>query len=171
LRIEQLASHDALTGLPNRRACLAKLQEAIDRAGRSKKPLAVLFLDLNKFKQINDNYGHEIGDKVLVAFAELLKKTVRKTDTVARLGGDEFVIIAEGLTNAAEDAAHIGKKIVSALSEPLLYGDPRIVAATSIGIALHTGDSAASPSGLLKRADDGMYAAKRQGENICYLMA
>jgi len=167
LRIEQLASHDALTGLPNRRACLAKLQEAIDRAARSKKALAVLFLDLNKFKQINDTYGHEIGDKVLAAFAELLKTTVRKTDVVARLAGDEFVIIAEGLMNAGEDALLIGQKIVAALEAPLLTGEPRIVASTSIGIALHAGGEAGSPASLLKRADEGMYTAKRQGKNIC----
>lgn len=164
LHFRHFATHDALTGLPNRRACIDVLQQAMDRVGRYRKPLSVLFLDLNRFKQINDTHGHETGDKVLIAFAERLRNSVRKTDVVARLAGDEFVVIAEGLSNGQEDAVLIAKKIISSLDQPVISREPTIRAATSIGIALFA-SGALTPEALLSRADSAMYQAKRLGGN------
>lgn len=164
LRFEHHATHDTLTGLPNRRAFMDRLEQAIARAQRKNKPLAVLFLDLNKFKHINDTFGHATGDKVLIAFADRLKRCVRKTDTVARLAGDEFVIIAEELAQAEPDAMLIAEKIILSLAEPLLNNEPIMHASTSIGIAIcqHGNESA---DDLLNRADQAMYQAKQGGAN------
>jgi diguanylate cyclase (GGDEF)-like protein/PAS domain S-box-containing protein len=160
LDLEHNASHDTLTGLLNRGALMDRIGQAVARAERSQKALAVMFLDLNEFKQINDTHGHATGDKVLVAFAECLKNCVRRSDTVGRLAGDEFVIIAEDLVHDDADAIVIAEKIDAALRAPLLTGDPTIFAATSIGIAVHR-YGLETPEALLSRADDAMYEAKQ----------
>lgn len=161
------ASHDALTGLPNRQALMNQLTQATARSRRSLKALAVMFLDLNKFKQINDTHGHAVGDQILVGFAARLRDCVRKTDTVARLSGDEFVIIAEDLNQGESDAMIIAEKINTAMQVPLLSGDTTIIASTSIGItlSLHGNES---PDDLLAWADKAMYRAKQEGTKPCF---
>jgi diguanylate cyclase (GGDEF)-like protein/PAS domain S-box-containing protein len=155
------AMHDALTGLPNRKALMERLDQALARGARHKKALAVMFLDLDKFKHINDTHGHATGDQVLIGFSERLKKCIRKTDTVSRLAGDEFVIIAEELMQGQADAMMIAQKIIAALDEPLPTGAGNIQARTSIGIAVHHEGITTSVE-LMNRADHAMYYAKQK---------
>lgn len=158
--LKHQATHDLLTGLPNRGALMEILAGAISRAERSGDASAVLFLDLDNFKAINDSHGHLVGDQVLQLFARRIKGVVRDTDTVARLAGDEFVVIVEQLKDARPDAQQIADKILEANIEPLpLAGG--LVPNTSIGIALHNGRCSADQ--LLSRADAAMYRAKQQG--------
>lgn len=160
---EHHATHDALTGLPNRRAFMERLSLAMARSERNLRPLALMFLDLNKFKAINDTLGHAAGDAVLIGFGRTLSQCVRKTDTVARLAGDEFIILAEELFGGEEDALIVANKIISALEALDPLGGDLGRLATSIGIALlRPGDS---PDDLLARADRAMYAAKELGGN------
>ncbi len=165
LKLHQQATCDLLTGLPNRAELMNRLQHAIYRVDRSKKPLAVMFLDIDKFKYVNDTFGHEAGDELLKEFARRLLTCVRKTDTVARLAGDEFIVIAESIVNGAEDAEIIANKIILALAKPIACGDGRRIGITaSIGIAIYeTGQE--SSDNLLSRADKAMYVAKQKGRN------
>ena len=159
--LDRLARRDSLTGLHNRRSFHEILPQAVARMARQRKWMALLFVDLDRFKQVNDNHGHEAGDDVLEAVAERLAACVRITDTVARLGGDEFTVILEGLA-APEEAAAVAAKIVSALEAPI---DTRAGACTigaSVGVAASLGD-AVDPEALLKRADAAAYAAKNAG--------
>ena len=162
LHFEHHALHDALTGLPNRKAFMERLEVAIARAGRNGTVLAVMFLDLNKFKQINDVYGHAAGDKVLVRFAGVLRHCVRKTDTVARLAGDEFVIMVEDLTGGEQDAVLVAEKIMAALAAPIAPGSGDIAVSSSIGIAA-LNKCGSSAEELLARADLAMYQSKQIG--------
>ncbi|SHH00382.1 diguanylate cyclase domain-containing protein [Massilia sp. CF038] len=157
------ANHDALTSLPNRSAFMDRLRMAMARSERNLRPLAVMFLDLNKFKAINDSLGHAAGDAVLIRFAQTLSQCVRKTDTVARLAGDEFIILAEELLGGDSDAVIVAEKIIAALlAQPALNAALGQISA-SIGIVmLRPGDSA---DDLLARADRAMYSAKKRGGN------
>jgi diguanylate cyclase (GGDEF)-like protein/PAS domain S-box-containing protein len=160
---EHHATHDALTGLPNRRSFMERLALAMARSERNLRPLAVMFLDLNKFKAINDTLGHGAGDVVLTRFGSTLTHCVRKTDTVARLAGDEFIILAEELFGGEDDALIVAHKIVAALEAQAPLSAELGQLATSIGIAiLRPGDS---PEELVARADRAMYAAKELGGN------
>jgi diguanylate cyclase (GGDEF)-like protein/PAS domain S-box-containing protein len=166
-RVEQqlriLARHDTLTGLPNRNQFDDKLADAMARSRRSGTPMALMFLDIDHFKSINDTLGHQGGDAVLRQFAERLTNAVRATDTVARLAGDEFVIILEGL-HLAEECATVAKKIIAAMTGPFdVLGHPRQVT-TSVGIAIGHGDDTDGDA-LLRRADDALYDAKAAGRN------
>jgi diguanylate cyclase (GGDEF)-like protein/PAS domain S-box-containing protein len=166
-RVEQqlriLARHDTLTGLPNRNQFDDKLADAMARSRRSGTPMALMFLDIDHFKSINDTLGHQGGDAVLRQFAERLTNAVRATDTVARLAGDEFVIILEGL-HLAEESATVAKKIITAMTGPFdVLGHPRQVT-TSVGIAIGHGDDTDGDA-LLRRADDALYDAKAAGRN------
>ena len=166
-RVEQqlriLARHDTLTGLPNRNQFDVKLADAMARSRRSGTPMALMFLDIDHFKSINDTLGHHGGDAVLRQFAERLTSAVRATDTVARLAGDEFVIILEGL-HLAEESATVAKKIIAAMTGPFdVLGHPRQVT-TSVGIAIGHGDDTDGDA-LLRRADDALYDAKAAGRN------
>jgi diguanylate cyclase (GGDEF)-like protein/PAS domain S-box-containing protein len=155
---------DALTGLPNRTAYLQRLNLAIPRARRNGQSLAVMFIDVDKFKSINDTYGHEAGDKMLIEFGLRLKSGVRETDTVARLSGDEFVVLIENLIDPAADARLVAEKILSAVRRPMMIEHEELRISTSIGIALPDGQSDTADE-LLKKADHAMYEAKRAGRN------
>lgn len=162
MQLAELARTDALTGLPNRRELDQRLALALVRAQREGWKLAVLFLDLDRFKTINDQQGHAVGDAVLQAFARRLLACVRATDTVVRLAGDEFVILVEGL-NEASDATAVAEKILQAMEEPIELGALRLEAGTSIGVALHQGQPGQTAEELLAQADAALYQAKRAG--------
>ncbi len=163
-KIEHLAHHDSLTNLPNRNLYVERMERAVVRARRSKKPLALLFVDLDKFKPINDNLGHEAGDLVLKAVAERMVQCVRQSDTVARIGGDEFVAILENL-DAAESASVVAKKIIAALTSDIEVGDGQTAnVGASIGISVFPGDGE-NVDELARSADEAMYAVKEAGRN------
>lgn len=157
-RFEYLANHDLLTGLPNRALFMDRLTQAMLRCQREQKNLALLFIDLDRFKAINDSLGHSAGDAVLVTVAERLRSLVRDEDSLARLGGDEFTVIVEGLRQPA-DSSRIGQAIVDAFDAPLRVGGREFVVGVSVGIASFPGDGADLNS-LLKYADIAMYFAK-----------
>ncbi|WP_181880968.1 diguanylate cyclase domain-containing protein [Crenobacter cavernae] len=163
--LQREATYDALTDLPNRRLFMDRLQQAIDRAQRNDKAGAVLFMDLDGFKQINDAYGHDVGDQILQLFAQRLQASVRKTDTVARLAGDEFTIILEGLKEPFKEAEALAKKIVANVSVPAIVSTHAVSISTSIGIAIFTPTQNLSPDAVLSGADAAMYRAKMAGKN------
>ncbi|MGF6673918.1 diguanylate cyclase domain-containing protein [Paraburkholderia tuberum] len=156
-----LASHDVLTGLPNRMLFMQKLENAIEEARFRREGLAVLFVDLDRFKQINDQFGHSVGDKVLVAVARRLKDVLYAGDVVARLGGDEFIVLIEG-HRAAEVTPEIAERIMDALNETLTVDGNSMTVGASIGISEFPHDSGNAEE-LLLNADAAMYAAKSGG--------
>ncbi len=158
-----MARFDSLTGLPNRNQFEEKLAEAIARSTRNKRTMAVMYLDIDHFKEINDSIGHHGGDEVLREFAQRLQRCVRKTDTVSRLAGDEFTIILEGLQIDQETSVVAGK-IIQAMREEFHIGEERRTVTTSIGIAVRRPDEI-DPETLLRRADEALYAAKSAGRN------
>lgn len=162
MRMAYLASHDTLTALPNRMHFYDNLKKAIHSAKRNKNKLAVLFLDLNDFKEVNDNFGHEAGDTLLKEIATRLNECVREEDTVARLGGDEFAIVLEELKDS-EDAVRIAKKIIDKVSKKFSMQNNVLIPSTSIGISMYPehGDEAEA---LIKLADNAMYVAKANRE-------
>ncbi len=162
--LSQFAFNDSLTQLPNRRLLLDRLKQALLTSKRQNSYGALLFLDLNKFKQLNDSHGHEVGDLLLVEVAWRLRAAVRDTDTIARLGGDEFVVLLEGLgpelDAAQEFATAVSEKIFQVLSAEYVFGEIRHHGSASIGITHFVGDEA-DPDQVIKRADMDMYEAKR----------
>ncbi len=163
-RLEHRAFHDGLTGLPNRALFTERLEHALARAGRRENPVAVLFLDLDGFKEINDELGHEAGDRVLVEVARRLKENARPGDTVARLGGDEFTVLLED-TQGAEDAARVAERISGKLSPPIRLEGVEVSVSASIGVAL--GDPArVRPQDLVREADNAMYRSKGRGKGL-----
>ncbi len=159
-----LASHDPLTGLPNRSLFLDRLEHALARTRRSGGRIAVLFLDLDDFKLVNDTRGHDVGDLLLRELAPRLSAAVRPGDTIARFGGDEFVVLCEDL--ADEDAAiRIAQRLTAACSRPLMIGDHEHTVTVSAGVALLNEGQEASASDLLKNADAAMYRAKANDAN------
>jgi len=166
-RYRHMAHHDALTGLPTRALLHDRLQTAIDRSRRYRKDLALLMLDLDRFKQINDSLGHSGGDHVLCVTAERIAATVRKTDSVARMGGDEFVVLLTDLSGP-EQAERIAAKIVAALSVPIRINKLEVPVSVSVGVCtLSDGDSDAEV--LLKRVDAAMYRAKARGRSCFHV--
>ena len=166
--IEQLAFYDPLTRLPNRRLLNDRLARAITSSARSGQHGAVLFLDLDHFKTLNDTLGHDMGDRLLERVAQRLTACVREQDTVARLGGDEFVVMLEGLgTNSAEALAHaklVGNKILISLNQPFRLGAHLHTSTPSIGVTMF-GDGMSDAANLLKQADIAMYQVKATGRN------
>ncbi len=162
-RLYRLAHHDALTGLPNRLLFEDRLDQAILKARRNTNKLGILFLDLDRFKQINDTLGHDVGDELLIAVAKRLQNQCRQSDTVARIGGDEFVFILDNL-RGREGAEVVAKKILNALKRPILLNNHELEISTSIGIALYPDDST-DIDGVIKRADIALYQAKEAGRN------
>lgn len=162
-RINYLAHHDTLTGLPNRAQFRTRLNEALARTRRNEKLLALLFLDLDNFKRINDSLGHDIGDALLKEAAERLKNSVRETDSVSRLGGDEFTVVLEDI-NHVNNVIAIAQKLVYTLSQPFAIGPHTLHVSVSIGITLYPLDDAEADL-LIKNADMAMYHAKELGRN------
>jgi diguanylate cyclase (GGDEF)-like protein/PAS domain S-box-containing protein len=166
-QIEFHAYHDVLTMLPNRKLFTDRLTHSLSRARRSGKSLAVMFVDLDHFKSINDRLGHEAGDELLLEMARRLRANVRDDDTVARLGGDEFTIILAEL-RYPEDAVNVTEKILKAVEQPLLIAGTSIEVSASIGIAIFPDDGNDAES-LLRNADSAMYRAKEAGRNTYQL--
>lgn len=162
-RDHHLAYHDVLTGLPNRALFLDLERQAVSHARCAGRQLAVLFLDLDKFKPVNDSFGHDIGDRLLMAVAERLRSAVRKSDTVARFGGDEFVILLPDLPDAGVAKALAGK-LAQTIARPFVISEKMIHIGASIGIAIYPADSEDSDD-LMRKADQAMYLAKKRGGN------
>lgn len=162
-RLSYLAYHDALTGLPNRLLFQDRFQHATAKARRSGRKVAVLFLDLDQFKRINDSLGHDIGDQFLQKVAERIRCAAREEDTLARFGGDEFVLLLDDVTQV-NTVGIVANKILSSLSQPFEVGGFQLYAAASIGIGLYP-DNGESMEELLRCADIAMYRAKELGRN------
>ena len=162
-QIQHLTNYDILTDLPNRRLFTDRLQLALAAAKREKTRLAVLFLDLDMFKQINDTLGHDVGDLVLKNTARRLQECLRESDSAARTGGDEFVVILPGL-QTAQDATVVAEKICRALDQPFQLAGHSLHVTSSVGIAVYP-EHGNSDKELLKNADDAMYCAKASGRN------
>ncbi len=160
-----LATHDYLTQLPNRYFFRERLQHAIETCQRSEQALAVLFIDLDGFKVINDSLGHSVGDQILQDVAKRLLAIVRQSDTVARIGGDEFMVLMEGFTQV-EDVACLGEKILRVFDDTFEINGNRLKLTTSIGVAIFPDDSKDADE-LIRFADAAMYHAKDQGRNNC----
>lgn len=162
-RLHTMAHYDSLTGLPNRVLFAERLEHAMAHAQRHRERLAVMFLDLDRFKQINDTLGHHIGDQLLLATALRLAGQIRKEDTVARMGGDEFTFILESIHDI-EDAAHVARKILDVMPAPFTLEGHEVFTTPSIGISIFP-DDAQDIHGLLRNADTAMYYAKGEGRN------
>jgi diguanylate cyclase (GGDEF)-like protein len=168
-RLAFQAQHDILTELPNRLLFQDRAAQALRLARRHRKKAAVLWVDLDRYKQINDALGHRVGDEVLCEVARRLKGCLRESDTVARVGGDEFTVLAHDLTGVA-DAALVSRKILIALSRPMLSGDHSLVVTASIGMSIFP-EQGEDPITLMRHADLAMYIAKRNGGNACHLFS
>lgn len=165
-RLSRLAQYDVLTGLPNRALFMDRLSAAIARTKRSGSAIVLMFIDLDGFKGVNDAFGHQGGDELLIQVAERLSSVVRKSDTVARLAGDEFTVILENLANPEEDARVIAEKIVNAIRAPFPIGGQSASVTASVGLAIHDAhEGDIEVSELLQHADERMYAAKQGGKN------
>jgi len=161
--IRYMANHDSLTSLPNRNFCNKRLPQAISLAKRQDRKICMLFIDLDRFKPINDKYGHAIGDKVLLQVADRLKKMLRASDSVCRLGGDEFVILLESTPTVA-GAEHVAQRTIDILNEPILVGRLQCSIGASIGISVYP-DDCRDANSMLQHADIAMYEAKKKGRN------
>jgi diguanylate cyclase (GGDEF)-like protein len=162
-RLRHLSEHDALTGLPNRLLLDDRLQTGIERAKRFETTLGLLMVDLDGFKEVNDAFGHHVGDMVLCELASRMAAAVRTTDTVARMGGDEFIILLPDL-HGADEAEMIAAKIVAGSSIPIRVDEAPVGMTVSIGVATYPHDGSDADS-LLRCADEAMYAAKQEGKN------
>jgi diguanylate cyclase (GGDEF)-like protein len=168
------ATHDALTGLPNRLLFMDRLHNSIERARRRATHCALLYIDIDGFKPVNDSYGHTVGDSLLCAIAMRMSQTIRKIDSVARLGGDEFGVIIEEPVDDA-DAIISAERLNRALREPYMLDSPdgrgysfEVIVSASIGVAMFP-EHAQTTDALIRVADDAMYRAKRGGKNLCIL--
>jgi len=157
------AHHDALTGLANRILFNDRLEQGLKKAKRNKSKIAVLFIDLDHFKEINDSLGHAVGDDILKIVTSRLNNTIRKDDSIARLGGDEFTIMMEGLQQG-QNASLLATKILEALEQPITFEGHTLYVSSSIGISIYP-DDGSSTDNLLKYADAAMYRAKSEGRN------
>lgn len=162
-RIRHLAHHDALTGLPNRILFADRLEHALERARRDNVRLALLFIDLDRFKNVNDSLGHPVGDRLLREVTQRLATAVREEDTLARFGGDEFVVMVEGI-RVGDSAARVAVKLLDALEAPIVLDQHEIFIGASIGISLFPDDGDSSEA-LLRSADSAMYEAKDAGRS------
>jgi diguanylate cyclase (GGDEF)-like protein/PAS domain S-box-containing protein len=162
--IRYMANHDSLTNLPNRNYFRRRLPQAISLAKRYNRILCLLFIDLDRFKPINDQFGHGVGDIVLVQVAERLRRTLRTSDSVCRLGGDEFVILLES-TETAEGATKVAQKAIELLNEPIEANDHICFIGASIGISVFPNDCGDAET-MLRHADIAMYEAKKKGNDL-----
>jgi diguanylate cyclase (GGDEF)-like protein/PAS domain S-box-containing protein len=161
--LNRMAYHDALTGLPNRLLLLDRISHAVRRATRSGGRFALLFIDLDRFKNVNDNLGHQTGDELLMAVAERILKRLRAEDTLSRLGGDEFILLMEDIPSE-QQAAQLARDLLALLSQPYHIAGHDIFLSASIGISLHPEDGGDAEN-LIKHADTAMYRAKEGGRN------
>ena len=162
-QLRHMALHDVLTGLPNRRLLAETLESALARAQRHGHRLALLFLDLDRFKLVNDTLGHAAGDELLGEVARRLRAAVRQEDLIARLGGDEFTVVLEELQHP-DNAAHLARKLIEAVARPMQLCGRELTPSTSVGIAIYP-DDARSAADLSKAADAAMYRAKQRGRH------
>jgi diguanylate cyclase (GGDEF)-like protein len=158
-----MAHHDVLTGLPNRLLLEDRVSQAMLKSKRSSRPMALIFIDLDRFKNINDTLGHDVGDQLLVQAAQRGLSVLRDTDTLSRQGGDEFVVVLPELEHR-QDAMHVARKILAALCQPYLLAGHELTVSGSAGIALYP-DDGQTVSELLRKADAAMYRAKEEGRN------
>lgn len=163
-KLKFLSLYDSLTKLPNRVLFYDRMKQEIAYARRERKKFSLMFLDLNNFKEVNDKFGHDIGDQVLQGVAKRFSNLLRKTDTICRLGGDEFIILLPRLAQPRENTVDVVLKILNSLNEPFLIKDNKIYVNTSIGIALYP-DNGEEGEILIKSADKAMYLAKKEGPN------
>ena len=161
-QLEHMATYDQLTGLPNRRLFMDRIQKALERAARDQGYLAVLYLDLDNFKEVNDTYGHSAGDEVLRTLADRLSQSVRAADTVARLGGDEFIVLLD-IINHPDVAFTVADKVRALLSEPYELAEASLALIPSIGVAVYP-EHGEEREALIRHADSAMYRVKK-GEN------
>ncbi len=161
--MERQALHDPLTGLPNRTQLTDRLIQSIKNAQDRNLYMAVVFIDLDEFKPINDTFGHECGDFVLVSVSQTLQKTIRDCDMVARIGGDEFIVLLNDLKNGLH-AGLTANRLIKAITRPLQWGEHLVGVSASLGVAVCPthGDE---PEDLMKKADEAMYLAKKSGKN------
>ena len=162
-KLTHLATHDSLTGLPNRTLLQDRMRQAMAQADRSGNIVAILFIDLDRFKTINDHLGHDIGDIVLQTTAGRLAKCIREVDTVARHGGDEFVVMLAGVSRT-EDIMGVVEKALETIAQPFMVGSHEFFLTASIGICFYPKDGADTRT-LLKNADTAMYRAKNGGKS------
>ncbi len=168
--VRHQATHDSLTGLANRVLFMDRLQLALERARRRKQRIALIYIDIDGFKPVNDSHGHHIGDALLIGIAQRLKARQRREDTTARLGGDEFALILEDAINPHEQAQHVGEEIIGLLSKPFELSDGGRTIVVSIGASVgiaHFPDHGVDADRLVVAADAAMYRAKRSGRNRC----
>ena len=161
--LEFLANHDALTGLPSMRLCKDRLEQALAESKRNDHNTAVMFLDLDGFKKLNDDYGHEFGDRALRAIADRLSQGIRETDTVARIGGDEFLVILPSVTDE-KVVSRIAGQLNAQVAGLTLIDQCEVSVGVSIGIALYPRDGV-TPEDLIRKADKAMYRIKHSGKN------
>lgn len=164
-KIIKIADYDDLTGLPVRRILINKLNDFLASQHREKRHIAVLFMDLDGFKAVNDNYGHDAGDKVLKEIATRLKHCLREEDTLVRMGGDEFIALCSSPQHIVLDTAQMASRIIDAISKPIKYNEHLLDLGISIGIALSNSDELESADKMIQRADSAMYQVKRSGKN------
>ncbi|QLE97290.1 GGDEF domain-containing protein [Neptunomonas phycophila] len=162
-KIRHLAMHDSLTGLSLKSLCLDRWQHALALAKRNHTKIALMFVDLDGFKSVNDNHGHSYGDKLLIEIARRIASSVRAADTVCRIGGDEFLIMVEGLKDK-EDVTEVASKVITNASRPLAIDDQVINISASLGVSFYP-DNGSSFESLLDQADRAMYGVKREGKN------
>lgn len=162
--VRHMALHDGLTGLPNRTLLMERLGQLIALSSRESRLVALMFLDLDGFKKVNDTLGHSIGDEVLKTVATRLTGLIRNSDTVARLGGDEFVLLLSN-PESRENLSQIGARVIAVLNEPMQFDEVEARVGTSIGIAVYQNETD-SAEALLKKADDALYLAKAAGKNV-----
>jgi len=162
-KLRHLASHDPMTALPNRSLLIDRLKQAMSHHSRNNKNIAILFLDLDGFKEVNDTFGHDVGDELLIQISERLLSLSRNSDTVARFGGDEFVILATNLSDSSQ-SAKVAEKIIADLSDPFVLSRATVNVGVSIGIARYP-QNGHDATVLIKSADDAMYAVKANGKN------
>ena len=164
-KISRHAEHDALTGLPNRQMLMDRFAQSIARSRRRRARLALLFVDLNRFKQINDTLGHAVGDGALQLAAHRMTAAVRESDTVSRFGGDEFLILLDDVAHPRE-AQLIADKVLSTLRQPARLGEHDLALDACVGISFYP-EHGSDAKVLIHRADSAMYRAKRQGLDHC----
>ena len=165
--LTEIANNDELTCLPNRRLLEDRIAQAVKSAARTRLIVAVLFLDLDYFKIVNDTYGHPVGDQLLKLVATRLKGLLRADDTVARIGGDEFIILLSNLTSELQ-AITMAEKVVKVITEPFQVSGKSLNIGVSVGVVLYP-EHDTNEKNLIRHADNAMYAAKRQGRS-CYAL-